>query len=533
MIKQSITNLLSILLLLILAGGIFFTSRLFIDVENSAKEYFIVLSINTLLVVCFATRTGIQKLIESVKTRLFLNGVALICLCNTIHGLLQYIGLFQSYHPSFPITGTYENPAGFAAVQALLFPFVFTNCFNKTDKKVLHRFFVIASSLCLISVLLSGSRTGALAMSSVIVVTLAFNDSVFYFFKTNRWIWIPILILFFLSLILIYHIKPDSADGRLFIWSRCFEMIKDKPLFGYGVNGFHRYYMSTQAEYFQNNPSSQYIMLADNIIHPFNEYIKLTICFGLVGLSAAIALLVFIIQRLFKTEKRTKILGLSFVSSILIMCQFSYPFQYAAVWLLTLVAIIPSIFIINSTDAVVLPLYSRIIASTLLMLFLSITLKRMYYDMKWAEISERSFIGYTDKMLKYYEGMKPMMKRNNLFIYNYAAELNNSGFYRESLEQTLLCLENWNDYDAQMLLASNYSHLQDKENAILSFVRAHNMIPCRFEPLYGEMLVFRDNNDTVNAIRMANDIIEKPIKIHSERVDFILFQAQQLLSEYD
>lgn len=289
--------------------------------------------------------------------------------------------------------------------------------------------------------------------------------------------------------------------------------------------------MSTQAEYFRIHPDSQYIMLADDVHNPFNEFIKLTIQYGLVGLSIVIIVLVLLLRRLFRSNKNTKTLGVSFIISLLVMCQFSYPLCYAVVWLLGAIAILPAF--LQEGKVTMIPKNIRILTSFLLIIFLASTLRFMYFDMKWTEISKRALIGQVDKMLKYYDTMPSLMKRNPMFLYNYAAELYTSGHYEESLVQLLNCAEKWNDYKVQLLFANIYTELHETEKVIQSLDVASNMIPCRFEPLYMEMLVYSENNDTTNAIRVANEINEKPIKISSERVSGIVECAQQILLDYD
>lgn len=532
MIKLPKKIVLIFVLLLIITGGIFIVSGLFVEQQNSPKMFFILVTLTLLLIGCFLSCDGLRKLKDSLQSCYFLNGVMIVCLLTTIHGFLQYFGIISSNHSAFPITGTFENPAGFAAVQAAMYPFVISRCFDRENSRLMRLFSVAVSIICFISVILSGSRTGILALCSVIVVVMANTDSVASFFRSHKWLWLPIIVITITSFILLYYVKQDSADGRIFIWNRCFEMIKEHPLLGYGASGFHRCYMSAQADYFQTHQDSPYVMLADNVTHPFNEYIKLTIQFGLVGLFAAMVLLIWIVRRLFKSENKTKILGLSFVASLFIMCQFSYPFRYAVVWLLGGIAIIPAFFKPNE-KSIKFPRYIRLFASSLLLVFLALTLKRTYYDMKWAEISKRSIVGQTERMLKYYESMKHTMRHNPLFLYNYAAELNYSGHNKESIALASECTEMWNDYDVQILFATNYSSLHDKEKAIQSFDVAYNMIPCRFEPLYGKMLVYKDFCDTLNVIRMANEIIEKPVKIQSDRVAIITNRAQQILIELE
>lgn len=47
---------------------------------------------------------------------------------------------------------------------------------------------------------------------------------------------------------------------------------------------FQAKYMDYQAKYFERNPNSEFINLADNVKYPFNEFIKIAVEFGLVGL---------------------------------------------------------------------------------------------------------------------------------------------------------------------------------------------------------------------------------------------------------
>lgn len=520
-----------VLLVLILFGGVFITSHLFIEDMHQSKSYFLLISSLILLFFCFESRKGVQKLLESLKTSGLFYGVAVVCLLTTIHGLLQYFGLFPSYHRAFPITGFFENPAGFATVQAAMFPFVFICCFDKDSNRLLKTFSIAVSALCLVSVVLSESRMGFLAICAAIVVVMAFTDSVASFFKKHRWVWILLLALITLLFALLYYVKRDSADGRLFIWARCFDLIKERPLFGYGSYGFMGNYMNAQADYFRTNPDSSYIMLADTVTHPFNEYIELTVNYGLVGLTLAVALLILIVHRLFKSDRQIKVLGLSFVASVFVMCQFSYPFMYHVLWLLCFIAIIPA-FIPNGKELVI-PRYIKYIASTLILGGLALSLRSMYYDMKWTEMYKMTEKGYVNRMMPYYEDMKHVMRNNPLFAYNYAAELNKAERFEESLEILDICSKSWNDYNVQILYSDIYAKQGDMNSAIIACEQAYNMVPCRFDPLYRKMLIYGYSNDTVNTVKTAYEILEKPIKVRSENLNKILSVAEQFVANFD
>ena len=67
--------------------------------------------------------------------------------------------------------------------------------------------------------------------------------------------------------------------------SHCVAFLHDvfKALFGNVTSVPHTF----RVIHFSEHPDSPYVMLADNIAHPFNEYLLLTVNYGLVGLFVA------------------------------------------------------------------------------------------------------------------------------------------------------------------------------------------------------------------------------------------------------
>lgn len=520
----------SLFLTVFLMGGVLLIAERFMNVENDAKTYFIGIAVLLLLLVCSVPRKGLYGLKESLFYSGASIGFATVCLLLSAYGLLQYYGCVPSRHYAFPITGTYENPAGFAAVQAALFPFAVYLCFQNEYKRWIRWFAGVTAVLCFVTVILSGSRAGVLAICAAASVVFAFKTKVLSILKTHKWLWIVLIFVAVISSILLYRFKASSANGRLFVWSICWDMIKKRPLFGYGIGGIEKYYMDAQAAYFSMHSDSQYVMLADNVTHPFNEYIKLTVNYGLVGLTIALCLLVLTIKRLFNSRENVKVIGLAVTASIFVMCQFSYPFHYAAVWFISAIAIIPAFFSESEGNEVwETPKNLRITLPILFSVLLAVVLRMMYLDLKWAEMSKRSLAGHTERMLPYYEQMKPQMQHNPLFLYNYAAELNYIGRYEESLAITEECKLGWNDYDVQMLLADNLENTGQIDDALDAYRHAENMIPCRFEPLESMMTLYLERGDTLRAIMMAEEIIDKPVKVQSFRVEQIKNAAKQLM----
>ncbi len=518
------------LMTLIMFGVVLITSGHFMNVENDVKAYCIGITIIILLLVCSVSRNGLYRLKESLCSSCICVGFTSVCLMLFVYGLLQYFGCVPSRHYAFPITGTYENPAGFAAVQAALFPFASVLCFDKEQKRLISWLAGLTAVACALTITLSGSRAGLLAICASAAVVLAFKTKVLSLFKTHKWLWVVLVLVAVALSFLLYRVKAGSANGRLFIWSICWDMIKGRPLFGYGIGGIEKHYMDAQAAFFSVHPDSPYVMLADNVTHPFNEYIKLTVNYGLTGLTMAFFVLALMVKRLFNSRENIKVIGLAVSASVFVMCQFSYPFHYAAVWYIFSVAIIPAFFKEREdNEEWETPKYLRITLPILFSILLAVVLRMMYLDLKWAEMSKRSLAGHTERMLPYYEKMKPQMQHNPLFLYNYAAELNYIGRYEESLMITEECRLGWNDYDVQMLLADNLENTGQIDQAINAYQHALDMIPCRFEPLESLMTVYLENGDTLKAMEMAEKIIKKPVKVQSFRVEQIRSAATQVL----
>ena len=102
-----------------------------------------------------------------------------------------------------------------------------------------------------------------------------------------------------------------------------------------------------------------------------------------------------------------------------------------------------------------------------------------------------------------------------------------------SLEILNKCSESWNDYNVQILYSDIYAKKGDMDRALMACDQAYNMVPCRFEPLYRKMLLYGYSNDTINVVRTAYEILEKPIKVHSDQLNHILSSAEQMVSVFD
>lgn len=123
------------------------------------------------------------------------------------------------------------------------------------------------------------------------------------------------------------------------------------------------------------------------------------------------------------------------------------------------------------------------------------------------------------------------MKRHPEFLYSYAAQLNQAGEYRKSDRQLASLRLLLNDYDTELLAADNALRTGRNNRARLHLKRAHEMIPARIMPLYGMLLSYNQEHDSLNARRAAVGILRQPVKIPSRTIRKIRQEAQAQITE--
>jgi hypothetical protein len=454
--------------------------------------------------------------------------IVVACLLQAIYGILQYTDIILT-DSVFKIVGSFDNPAGFSA--CLIVGFVY--CFSFFDKKKVYNYIAIGAILIIsAAIVLSASRAGII---SIIIVTAlyVYQKIKFYFTKSMK---IKILLIsfsiFLIIAISLFLYKKDSATGRLLIWKVTIAMIEEKPFFGWGEGGFSSQYMLQQAYFFENHHGSSFEILADNVLHPFNEYLLLTTEYGIVALS----LLGILFLTILKLKGKKYFIYQLTILSILIFACFSYPLRYPFVWLI-LAYSLAKLSEINYDLC-----YKRTInfnpllkVTTIFSLFFLayFSFRDMQFEYKWKEIAKLSLSGKTKAVIPSYEELHSHWNGNPLFLYNYGAELNYIKEYSKSIDILHGCEEYYNDYDVQLLLGDNYFNLKEWEKAETYYTNASLMCPNRFLPL-GQLMNVYDSIGLDNAaMKVAIKICEKPVKIQSTTVFRVRLKARQRLDNIE
>jgi hypothetical protein len=289
-------------------------------------------------------------------------------------------------------------------------------------------------------------------------------------------------------------------------------MIKDKPFLGYGINGFKAEYMNYQATYFEEHPDSKYTMLADNINRPFNEYFGLLVNYGLVGFLL-FSLLLFGLIRAYRHNLNKTLL--TYIAcwcliAIAVFSFFSYPLRYPFVWVMGLLSC--SIILLQGNNWKLFLFKKNIFPILILLLIPIVCIKsysRLTAEMKWCAIAHKSLAGQTEQMLPEYQLLHAKLRKNELFLYNYTAELNFAKRYEESLLIAHECETLWADYDLQMLIANNYLQVKSYAKAEQHYRKASAMCPVKFMPLYKLFQLYETTEDKENALdRVLRKLVE-------------------------
>ncbi len=397
-----------IVFLLLCSGTLFLCSDNFVNIQTTPKWYCFYFSVPLLVGLYSSYSFVLKKNNRLINKLVFLSIIPVCCFLQSLYGIGQYSGYCQSFN-GFRVTGSFDNPAGFAASLCAGAAFCFYFIFGKN--RWIKWTAIVLLSIIGIAIFLSASRAGMVSFVTILIL------AGFHFLHIRRKRKIILSIVVLVTLITgLYFLKKDSADGRILIWQCSWEMIKDKPLLGFGPGGFKAHYMNYQAGYFEAHPDSPFNMLADNINRPFNEYVLLLVNFGLVGWVSFLAFVLFL-WKLYRNNPNKSLLtsiACWCLSGIALFALFSYPLTYPFVWVMGLV----SIYIIINPSRFVYRISHKVykVGIPMVIIFVSMTYYYSYTQMqvekKWCKIAHESLMGQTEKMLPQYASLYKQLHHN-------------------------------------------------------------------------------------------------------------------------
>lgn len=423
------------------------------------------------------------------------------------------------------VAGNFDNPAGFALTLSLSLP-IGIHLLGLPQRFVSQQLCIaVALSIVILALGLSLSRTGWLSL-------LCTSVYAFYIWgrHSRRWVGLIMGVAVLIVVVCCFY-KQDSTDGRSFVALCTWQQIADAPWWGHGRYGFSAEYMDYQAAYLSQHPDSRFAWLADNIHHPFNEWLYLLVRFGIVGLSLLIGILLCLIPAIKREVAESSILPIGLLVAILPFTLFSYPLHYPMAWVMLLFSIA---MLVRHTKEILHFSAKRVIPTLSLLLACGIApllYRTIRAELEWYDVATRSLSGQTRYVMPRYEELYKCLKHSPHFLYNYAAELNYIGEYMRSQQILDKCMQKMNDYDTHLLAASNHEHMGNYGLTESLLHQASAMCPVRFVPLYQLAKIYGKMGRSDDQCRMAQQIIDKEEKVPSPRIADIKEEMRHLLEK--
>lgn len=489
--------------ILLLASILLFLCHRYTPIDVSSLWRFVLL-IGVYLLMRFVPHTRI----------LFVGGIGLWGIGEAGLALLQHVRWAESNHPLFEVTGTFGNPAplgGLLALSIVIVAWVLFR-FGRSQRKWIVGLSAIALIGLLYTLWLTQSRAAWLA-SVAGVLFLGWHQWWRMIPAKKRWFVGGVcLLLGIICVYTLYRMKKDSADGRLLIARNTLTMIAEQPFIGWGTGGWDARYMTFQADYFTRHPDSPCAMLADNVGYPYNEYLYVVAEQGLVGLLLVFGLLCSLYR--YKEETQPRQLEKALLTAFITFSLFSYPLSVFPLQML-LAALLGCM---RSRPLICLTVSRRMMRAVgslagVCLVIVGVTSYMVY---------NRVLAGNgTYRLYPYFRNNIKLMER---YIPSCA---------HEPLEARMALLK-----DAITLAPTCELYLQlgdacrQKEDWIEAedcYRKAMAMIPHRLTPKFRLFELYREKGDRENAVRMAEIVVDAPVKKEGTRVLRMKAQADAFL----
>jgi|GEM_PF-648386 len=519
--------------------------------SSTVLDYRIVAQI-LLLFIYFPLKQYFIKINNTIYEKVILFMFLISGLYQGMLGTCQWLGWLPGLNSFFKVTGSFHNPGPYAIFFASYIPFALAIYFfqvNKADKlrkliKLISLLFIIFALFVLPAAF---SRTSWIALLLGIllvwVIKTGFVTKLLYLKNKKRNFFIFLFmgcVLLFSSIYLLYIIKKDSAFGRLLVWKVGVGMLKQKPIFGWGANGFEIEYNNFQARYFYHHFDPQEVKVAGKVKYAFNDFLQITIEYGIVGLILFLLIIYSVFNKktliyMVNSPKYLLVASVSGIVSILAACLFSYPLEVMPIYLNLIFFL--AIFSSHSQNKVFYFNFNKMrltLGSMLLFwgTFLIYSSRKDFGEYKKCfQAEELLQKGDYNSCIVLFKQLYPFIKYKGTFLLSYGKALALVGDDVSSikiLNQAKLTISDPFLYSNQGM---SYTRLKNYSQAERCYKTAMCMIPNRLFPRYLLAKMYLEKGDTLSAKHMAKEIINTNEKVVSEASLEMKEEMNELLEE--
>ena len=435
------------------------------------------------------------------------------------------------------MTGGFANSGPYGGFLAVCIAVVFAAAWKWRDSGNLYDrilFWLSSVSGCLGIVVLpaSMSRTGFVALLVSAVAFALTNTESKSYFKSHKWLILSVVAVAFVVGAGAFCLKKDSALGRFHIWEMELRAIADKPLTGHGFGKALGAYGDAQAEYFETEERGQErVRIAGCPEYAFNEYLRMGMEFGILGLLLSVAVIVLGTMMLCHSDS-------SLTFGLVAWGTFAMASYPLAVWQLRLLlgvflgAAVGLNMKVGKRTRLILASTFIVIATGLMLIWLPENRQRKYAEGKWLE--ERRFTNFEifDGMADRLAILYPQLRRNFRYLYDYGYALHKECRYEESnviLREGALISSDPMFYN---IIGKNHEALGDYELAERNYIHAHNMVPSRLYPYILLMEMEEKRGDTKQALSYARKALSLPVNDRNMSMRDLHNRAKKFYDEH-
>lgn len=411
----------------------------------------------------------INRVINIAQTTIVFFG-----LLECIYAILQIFEIMPSNHPKYKITGTFYNPGPFSCFLAFILPMAISASYKHANK-YLNPIYYLFIFLSILLILITISRTAIIASTLGCILSCKTKYYKRFFSLGN----LKKIVLFSCILVIglmLYFIKKDSADGRIFIWKIAWQAALKDPLVGSGWEKVAGNYGNAQENFFLNGEGTlREIYLADSPSYVFNEFLQIAIAYGF-----PIAIIFFTLLLIcFFVAKQHKFNGLrGSLASFVFIALASYPLQFVEFKIILSIILMLSVMCINTKKIK----FAAVILCVFYCIIINFGTNNININKLVDEAIQRS-------------------RRSEYSISNNI--LKKASNYTSHIQPFLL-------------LGRNYEALCMKDSAEKYYYKAHYRIPNRILPHYCLMNLYKKYpEDSTKLIYQAKLIEEKKLKVYS------------------
>ncbi|CDN74433.1 membrane hypothetical protein [Elizabethkingia anophelis] len=329
----------------------------------------------------------------------------------------------------------------------------------------------------------------------------------------------------------LYYLRPDSVKGRILLWKSFLSGMDIKTFFiGKGMD-FTAYKAQLYLEHYLREASLQEKLLAGSTFSPMNEYIRILIENGILGLCLFIVSLLMLCYSFF-IRKQAELLAGSIV--LMISFLFSYPLHSPAIWFLLLFI---GSYYIGKEKQIIFDSKTKIICSLIMGVFSVFIIIRMstydYALIQWYSLREKKDYLYNEPYFtKRYQSLYSRLDENPLFLTDYGIKLQELSRHERAVEIMDRAKTIEPTPERYMLLGYGYEQLHKYDTAEYLYKKAIQTQPKLFRSRYLLFNLYRQLNKTDMAKKEASDILLFPIKVQSKEVMEIRDEVIRYLDQF-